>query len=630
MKKYILTTGLLLILTAMMSTLCWATDRYVSVDGSDTQGDGSYFDPWKTIQWAVDHCNTNDTIYIRSGDFLEDPSDVNNCYIYINNKNGITLRSQYESYANRANIVGNYEETVPSAFGFVINKSSNVTFKKLIFDGYNHFPGTSDPLGKAHDTIRMYDTADYTTITQCAFTQMGRSITDDDESDYRFEAIIGAWGKTGDSSAKIENLVIDRNMFFDNPFDNTHAHEIYLTKNSNATVYGNYIVNNGEGHPLKLRHGCVNAVFDSNTVHGAYNCFLGDYPNEGDDYSTGTILRDNIFSDSLSVIDEDIYEGPFEPTPNHIITFEDNTLYEFSTIDSRYIQGIIYKSGATDLYAAHKDNICTKAFLLPYPQVAGPDSCYGVSGDNFYCQGDMCTTDSITDYVIFCTQNSNGQQIVYSDDIDRVYDSSNIFNNTSYPNIKITALCSLESSTYLTAIRDTGNQCVRIYESTTGAVINGIPKLTKVFADADSITAMAYDGSYVVFATCKSGTSKIYKGTLNNLGSATQQGNDISGYVSAMCFARGYLVTAVYDSVQDESKLYYGTSSNPTSSSTNSYSDILFVALTGSYGTGDNDYLYSLIHDTSGGTNCKKIYFSKDVTAYNDQLYFYSQWFKDF
>ena len=103
----------------------------------------------------------------------------------------------------------------------------------------------------------------------------------------------------------------------DNEFESQGAHELYLSRASNGTFSGNDITNNGEGHPLKLRDDCHDITFDNNTVYGAHFCFLGDYPD-----SIGTPKRlmtcshditvtNNTFIDPNSVIDTNIYRGPF-------------------------------------------------------------------------------------------------------------------------------------------------------------------------------------------------------------------------------------------------------------------------------------------------------------------------------
>jgi len=53
---------------------------YVSTKGSDTSGDGSINNPWKTIQKAANMVTAGDTVYIRGGTYYEE--------VIIGNKNG--------------------------------------------------------------------------------------------------------------------------------------------------------------------------------------------------------------------------------------------------------------------------------------------------------------------------------------------------------------------------------------------------------------------------------------------------------------------------------------------------------------------------------------------------------------
>lgn len=637
MKRFI--PLLSLIICLIFSSAIWAANWYVDGwNGDDSNGGTSDQDAFETIKRALDRCSNGDTIRLF-GEFAEAPWDTtwgggngwdnSTRTIQISvDKSNITLTNYIGvSPPYDVPVIYGYSPDAPDEHNDYVLRIDNTgnTIEKIKFDGYYWDSGQSTWLDVyTHDVIFMTPEADNTEISNCEFTNFGYDWHEDLPDDYWFYGIVtGGWSKQANT---LDNVDIMYNTFYDNPFESQGAHEIYLTKTSGAEVKYNHILNNGAGHPLKLRDGCSNVEFMYNTVHGAHFCYLGDYREENESYSTGTIVKGNTFGDSLDVIDEDVYEMPFKPHANFISTFEDNTIYEFSTADSRYIQGLTW-SEENDLFVTHKNSSHSEAFVSPNPHAPGPANGYGFSADNYYCQGDMCT---INGYVLFCSQYS-GTQRVYKDAIDGDFDNgANPSDTLSVgPNETVTAMARYNDNTFLTAIRDTGNSEVRIYQSTISDLTNSL-KLNKSFTFADSITAMAYNGTDIVFATYKSGTSKIYKGTLSNLNNAAKQDSDISGYISAMCFARGYLVTAVYDSGQDESKLYYGTSSDPTSSYTSSYSDIIFIALTGDYGTTDDDYLYSLVHDTSSGTNCKKIYFTKDVTDYDDQLYFYSQWFKYF
>ncbi|GAF70974.1 unnamed protein product, partial [marine sediment metagenome] len=59
---------------------------YVSVDGSDETGDGSFDHPYRTIQYSIEQSNNYDTVLVLPGEYIE------NIHIY---KQDITLSSNY-------------------------------------------------------------------------------------------------------------------------------------------------------------------------------------------------------------------------------------------------------------------------------------------------------------------------------------------------------------------------------------------------------------------------------------------------------------------------------------------------------------------------------------------------------
>jgi len=614
MKKFIF---FMCIITALLTHInAYGTIYYVDSEQGDNGYSGLiYTDAFATITYAITQCGTNDTIRLMDGDFVEDRHQINapgtdpwdgERYVQIFVDESITI----ERWDGDPTIIGfNYdyypEEDDHELYDIMDIDQPNVVIQNITFDGY-HIVLADTFYVKVHNNVFMTPDADGTQILNCNFTNFGND--DWNQGNYDFYSIVG--GGWADTSAvppnnSLDNIKINDNDFYNNPFESWGAHEIYLTYSTGAEIKRNDITNNCSGHPLKLRDDCLNIVFEDNIVRGGNYCFLGDYPNENEGYSSNTTVKGNSFIDNGSTMADSIsyytgiggnwvYKGPFN-IGNHITTFENNTIFEFSADDQHYVHGITYKSSANDLYITEKRGTRDEVTILPNIHAPSPATGYGIMDSLYFCQGDMCTTNG---YVIFCGQNSAGQQIVYSDNIDGNLNSTNIFNNTSYPNIKITALTSLGLTTYLTAIRDTGNQCVRIYESTHTAIINGIPKLTRAFADADSITAMAYDGSYVVFTEYKNGTSRIRKAALASLGSPTDI-ETVSGYIPAMCFAKGSLVTAYKNG--STRRIYIGTLNDAITGTYDTLASKNFIAL-----VGNSDYLYTVMHNDTGGNERKK------------------------
>jgi len=54
------------VLFFLLSTAAWATNYYVD-NTVGTSGDGSFSNPWKTINEALPHLTPGDTLFIRGG-----------------------------------------------------------------------------------------------------------------------------------------------------------------------------------------------------------------------------------------------------------------------------------------------------------------------------------------------------------------------------------------------------------------------------------------------------------------------------------------------------------------------------------------------------------------------------------
>lgn len=644
-------------LLILLATLCvsqaLATTYYVDPDDGDDSWPGTspvYVvgpedGPFLTILAALNAASTNDTIYLMEGEFVESRFSADNRddqydtdswdqprNVQINITKDITL-DRYQS--TTPEIIG-YNSTysahgssVPNGLDDVILiDASGVEIRNIIFDGLYNVITTVKV--KTHNVVCMTPDADSAKIMYCHFKNFGNDDWTRNGDEYDFYSIVGGgWAGQSGTPNTLDNVDIMYNTFNDNEeFESRGAHEIYINRANNADIMYNHIINSGVGQPLKLKDGCTNTKIKYNTVHGAPNCFLYD-EKTGDDYSSGTEFVGNTFGDSLSVIgDHDTYEKPFRPIAGHISLFEDNSIYEMTTADERYIHGITFSNNG-DLYAAHQNGNPDEVFILPNRHAPNPDNGYGKTYSGYHCQGDMCT---LSNYVIWCAQNSSGSQYLYLDYIDGDFDG--VQGEIVVPSSKITlvsgdvitALTSFDSTHFLTAVRNTQNSYVKIYKS----VYDGIDDstlLTKTFTFADSITAMAYDGTDLVFATYDSGNdeSKIYSDSSPSNLNDPDYVMTLDGHIPAMCFARGYLVTARHDG--STRTIFYGSASDPDSSSEGLVNKQIRAL------AGNSDYLYTLVYDNSGGTDRKKIYFTKDFSSsggYNDQLYFYSQWYKDF
>lgn len=629
--KYIIIGTLLL----LVYNIGWCSDCFfVDPDNGD---DSSWLvndpnNPLKTIKTALEEASNGDYIYLKEGEFFEtrfsadntdDSGSWDNARNVLININKTITMDHYQTTTPEI-VAFNDTYAAGGTYGLVdvmLIDAPGVKIQNIIFDGYHEvqMPVYGEYNLNTHNVIYMTPDADSTQVLYCDFTNFG-----EEPSANKFYAIVGGgWDSQQDNYLlypKIKN-----NTFHGNPFEGAGAHEMYFSRTDSAEVMNNTIHNNGEGIALKLRDRCRKMVFANNAVYGTRGYFLGDNPNDGDeDYSSDTYFYGNTFADDSPSVMGNEYSKPFGPTAGHIIYFKDNNLYIPQT-DSKYIHGITYKSNSNDLYYAWNSGTRDSVYVLVNQHAPNPSTgFYGTMGQGFHCQGDMCTTDTYNIYVIYCTQDATGAQLVYKDDIDHVCDSSILLSTVSSPNITITAFASRPGrETFLTALRDTNSSRVRIYESSTTSIQNGTPKLDITFTNADSITAMAYDGTDLVFATYKSGTSKIYTGAIGSLSISTPVATK-TGYISAMCFSQGNLVTAVLEG--STQKLYYGTKTNPLPTA-NSQTLIgkKVIAL-----AGNGTYLYSLVHDNSGGTSRNKIYFTENLSDYDNQTYFFTHWYRDY
>ena len=140
MKKYFYSRAVILLAVVCFTLCAWApppaTQRFVSLSGNDISGDGSFANPWLTIQHAVDNSNGGDFINIMPGTYISSNVTVNK---------PLTIRSIYgfpcSGGRNSVVIVPAAEDgNQDNAFGnnaqnaFII-KSDNVTIEDLTING---------------------------------------------------------------------------------------------------------------------------------------------------------------------------------------------------------------------------------------------------------------------------------------------------------------------------------------------------------------------------------------------------------------------------------------------------------------------------------------------------------------
>ncbi len=126
-----------------------ATTWYVATTGSDTDGDGSQSNPYKTIGKAVSVAVSGDTINVAAGTYEENPTTTNKSlnFVCIPGTGGElpvikgTLTIDSSGYTPADNIT--IDSLSFSAAGdydsIVLKKVDGVTIKNCTFDGHNQF-----------------------------------------------------------------------------------------------------------------------------------------------------------------------------------------------------------------------------------------------------------------------------------------------------------------------------------------------------------------------------------------------------------------------------------------------------------------------------------------------------------
>ena len=342
--------------------------------------------------------------------------------------------------------------------------------------------------------------ADYTTITNCDFTNFGYEWYVGDG--YYFYSIVGGgWAKNNNN--KLSNIKINDNDFYENPFETVGAHEIYLTYTENSEVKINDITNNGEGgYPIKLRDGCTNITFDSNTVQGAYYCFIGDHPetSTNDIDSSNIKVTYNTFSDPYSVIDT--YDGPFYSSNDH---------YPF-----------IY------VYKFHKTNdggqTCTPTI-------------YNGTGIRVTALAPKNSSTFVTAFV------ENGDAKIY-DSTENDLKSSSVWSSAVFDSV--TAVAYINNQYVFAAFKDLATDSTYVYSLQSGSS----PVLRSV--GEYYITAMTAFGDTLISAKKTTTTSQVYRGTYSNPLETKIDDLSSTDHVISLAGSTEYLCL-----IKDRKKLHY-------------------------------------------------------------------------
>ena len=303
----------------------WGGNWYVDpVSGSDSNAGYYDYAPFSHIWKALQQASSNDSILLKSGDYHNEginyiSGDYGYTYVNINK---LIKMNRYRTNTPRIAVAYAGGESTVNLSIMLIN-ISGAKINNIKFDGYNdlyNIDTQPDSLLPHHVTIRITKDGGNTTIDNCEFKHMGRSLNTS-ISNRRHEAIICS-NPYPDTTFVISNVTISNNNFINNPFDTSHGHEIYLTNNSSAVISNNKIFSSGTGVPIRFTYRCSDILINNNYVLGAAgNGFIHDWNTASTDSSSGIRVTNNVFSDSTvygfpdsTVYGADVsadYKGPF-------------------------------------------------------------------------------------------------------------------------------------------------------------------------------------------------------------------------------------------------------------------------------------------------------------------------------
>jgi predicted outer membrane repeat protein len=290
----------------------FATERYISLGGSDLSGDGTTFRPYRTIGHAVSEANIGDTLTVMPGDY-----DDGFTYLY----NQVYLRGQYGSdsttiicdSAGSGLFLDDYSGNVVidglsfeggSNHGIIILYAGNFTIKNSVFRNcYSDSAGgaiyLSSAFGSIHDNLFESNSAYFS--GGAIFTSYSSGLIYDNIFEDNF--IINVEGNGGALTCQYYNVsagtgfVIQNNVFRLNSAN--YGGAVYVGYFSNLSLLNNLFHNNsatGAGGGIAVNYDAYpdvyNNIFMYNNPDGmqvgnysltscGFNDYFGNSPTNG-------------------------------------------------------------------------------------------------------------------------------------------------------------------------------------------------------------------------------------------------------------------------------------------------------------------------------------------------------------
>jgi parallel beta-helix repeat protein len=289
---------------------------FVSPSGSDSTGDGSFSNPFRSIGYAIKQGGLNDVLYARGGEYIGaisiESGNINKWIAYPREKPVVDVELSVISPRNSFGLVDGFEIKNIRRWGFSFNGASDYIFRRnhmhhLYDNSIAENPSFIFFWGGNQENHKRYIIQD--NIFHDLFDR-GSGINGDTTANYHGSSII----MYGVSSALIEDNIIfnidgpgihDKDSSYKNTFRgnyvyNTHTDGITISNQSfsrNIEILHNIIGKNTGGG---IRVGGQPQVFSDIDIH--QNTILGHFQQ-----NSGTLLASEVAKHSLHFYNNIIY-----------------------------------------------------------------------------------------------------------------------------------------------------------------------------------------------------------------------------------------------------------------------------------------------------------------------------------
>ena len=383
---------------------------FVSLAGSDSTGDGSYSNPYKTIRKALNESTTGDTIQIRGGDYTQ-PGwtyvGAANHGIIIN-RNDITITNYNEEKV----VIDASAVTFATGYGIFMLYTGATYYNHITIHGINMSNSSYNGITGGGTALLQNDDI---TITQCSFHNI-------------YNRAINMPGGTGFT---LDHLRI-ANCYFNKIQNNATMNECVTLIGCRDFIFENNTVRNFVKQFLAISGGCYNGTIRYNSFDNKwyYSIKLDSQNNCNNTIGNINIYNNLFFGDAPSSTTHypiSIYINPEAAadggSTHHINIY--NNVFNISTSTASYqCQGFNMNLGTITRYTISYVILKYNTFYT-----AGSSSS---SYDLRVTKGTGTISNSVIANNIFCTDESSPNYQVSFVDLPSSQSSFTITNNQFY------------------------------------------------------------------------------------------------------------------------------------------------------------------------------------------------------